>query len=109
MKGLIAITLMLIVTTASAHRPRIVDCDIFAKIGQEAAMIRDDGKPLQEAMDHLNKGHRFNTYIESYRVLVKTVYESPDLQNASPDITYQAAHLGCRKHNDEERRTRELD
>lgn len=107
-KNFVALAAMATSCAAWAHRPHIVDCATFAAIAHEAAEVRDNNKPLQDAMTMLDSGHRWDNYIETYRVLVRDVYTDSNLRGVSPTTLYKAAEKSCLAHNDEERRTREL-
>lgn len=108
MKHLIALAILVTSSTAWAHRPHIVDCQEFARIAQQAAEIRDSGRPLQDAMAQLNSAHRYDNYIGAYRAVVTDVYTDANLKDASPVTMYQASEKSCLAHNDEERRTMRL-
>lgn len=94
---------------AHAHRPHIVNCDTFASIAQEAAASRDSGESLQTAQERLRAARRYETYLDAYEALQTDVWTSPELMRTSPAIMQKAAYRSCQLHNDEERRTRELD
>lgn len=110
MKAVLPLALVLAVTSAHAHRPHLQDCREFSQVAHDAAVARDNGKPLKDAQavlwnsQTLHYGHHYKTYM----ALVQDVYQQEDLR-MPPETVARAAKASCQKYNENELATREDD
>lgn len=87
--------------TAEAHRPRLQDCQEFAKVAQDTAEARDHGRPLEASMDALTASQKlhYGGHYSTYSSLVADVYSDPELSQESPVKVRAAAMQSCQKFN----------
>lgn len=108
-KIVLASSAILAISDASAHRPRIIDCQTYAHIAVRAASDRNSGMSLDTSLIRLKEAYRFDAYFPMYFELTRDVYTQQDLQGVAPEIIAKSAEFACLDHNREERRTREQD
>ncbi|WP_414446872.1 hypothetical protein AB4851_08820 [Burkholderia sp. 22PA0099] len=95
--------------TAHAHRPQIIDCGIYSNVAAHATADRDGGTTLDASLGRTKAAYRYDPYLPTYIELTRDVFAQQSLQGASSNVVEKAAERACLKHNQEERRTRELD
>ncbi|WP_414451304.1 hypothetical protein AB4851_20860 [Burkholderia sp. 22PA0099] len=100
---------MFAVTAAHAHRPQIIDCGIYSSVAAHATDNRDGGTTLDASLGRTKAAYRYDPYLPTYIELTRDVFTQQNLKGVSSSVIKKAAETACLKHNQDERRTRELD